>query len=131
LGSERACWEYLVQRVSLCRTDNKTANATSYNRDICQDLDKQGVVAGNFKVFYQNIQGIFTNKSNIMKLLDSSVFDIIALNETHTVSVPLDVQTHAKRCGYNLLELPGRKFANAGRFVGGSLVFIRKNFQIS
>jgi hypothetical protein len=63
-----------------------------------------------------------------MKLLDSSVFDIIALNETHTVAVPLEVQSHAKRCGYTLLDLPGRKFANAGRFIGGSLVFIRKKF---
>ena len=94
-------------------------------------MDKQGVVAGKFKVLYQNIQGIFTNKSNLIKLLDSSIFDIIALNETHTVAVLPEVQTHAKRCGYNLLELPGRKFANAGRFVGGSLVFIRKYFQIS
>lgn len=63
-----------------------------------------------------------------MKLLDSQSFDIIAINETHTPSVPIDLHLHAKKCGYIRLELPGRRFANAGRFVGGTLVFVKRTF---
>lgn len=66
-----------------------------------------------------------------MKLLDSHKFDIIALNETHAMSIPIDLHKHGKLCGYMRIELPARKFNVAGRYVGGTLLFIRKSLNLS
>jgi hypothetical protein len=66
-----------------------------------------------------------------MKLLDSSLFDVVALNETHAASVPLDLAKHAKQCGYLRIVLPARKFNTAGRFVGGTIVFVRRTLALS
>lgn len=66
-----------------------------------------------------------------MKLLDSNTFDIIALNETHLPALPGNIHDCAKRNRYVKLELPARRFANFGRYCGGSVVFIKKKFQIS
>jgi hypothetical protein len=60
-----------------------------------------------------------------MKLLDAKVYDVVFLNETHMIQLPVDLNDHARRCGYLRLELPARKFNVAGRFVGGSVVYIR------
>ena len=66
-----------------------------------------------------------------MKLLDARLYDMLFFNETHSVQLPIDLQVHASKCGYTRLELPARKFNTAGRFVGGSVVFVKKSFAVS
>jgi hypothetical protein len=56
---------------------------------------------------------------------------MIALLETHALAIPGDLQAHIRRCNYICLELPARKTHSAGRASGGSLVLIRKSFEIS
>lgn len=65
-----------------------------------------------------------------MKILDSGLFDVVALNETHSPSLHLSLHECAKRNRYSKLELPARRFATAGRFCGGSVIFIKKNYFI-
>ena len=56
---------------------------------------------------------------------------MIALLETHALAIPGDLYAHIHRCNYICLELPARKTHSAGRASGGSLVLIRKSFEIS
>ncbi len=63
----------------------------------------------------------------ILKLLDTNYYDILALVETHTPTISRALYEGACRNRYIKLELPARHFANAGRFVGGTVVFIKAN----
>jgi hypothetical protein len=61
-----------------------------------------------------------------MKLLDSCKFDVIALNETHSPGLHRTLYECSKRNRYAKLELPARRFATAGRYCGGTVVFVKK-----
>lgn len=89
------------------------------------------MISSNFKVFYQNIAGISHNEAALLKLLDSNTFDLIMLNETHSPSLSSSIHTSAKRNRYVKIELPARRFASMGRFCGGSVVFIKRQYFIS
>lgn len=47
------------------------------------------------------------------------------------LTCPLDLSKHVRRCGYIRLELPARKFNTVGRFVGGTMVFVKKSLAVS
>lgn len=59
-----------MQCVSSCRRFKADLNTRVYNADILEHVNSN-LVAGDFKIFFQNIQGLFPNKFNLMKLLDS------------------------------------------------------------
>ena len=59
------------------------------------------------------------------------MFDVIYLNETHAPVLLGKVHICAKHNRYYKIELPARKFASAGRFSGGSVVFVKKSYQLS
>lgn len=81
--SDNQCFKYLVECVEKCKF-NLWQPKTSYQADILQDLQQVGVIEGKFKAFYQNIGGINNNYPAVMKLLDAGIYDLLALNETHS-----------------------------------------------
>jgi hypothetical protein len=61
-----------------------------------------------------------------MRILDTGIYDMIALNETHSPGLHRQIHDCAKRNHYVKLELPARRFSSVGRFCGGTVVFVKK-----
>ena len=51
-GTELKCFEYLVDCVTSCRSHKVSLNHQLYNNDIIADLSTNGIVAGDFKLYY-------------------------------------------------------------------------------
>ena len=66
-----------------------------------------------------------------MKILDSKVYSMVCLNETHALELPPDLISHCNHTQYNILNLPARRSNNVGRYCGGTVVFVKRHMALS
>ena len=65
-----------------------------------------------------------------LHMVSDAHFDIIALVETHLLSMPATWLDVIKASGYKLIFSPAKKHNNAGRPAGGMLVLLKRSLQL-